>query len=37
MRLTKEQNYKINIMTLKILLVPFIICLLISIMSGALI
>jgi len=36
MRLTKEQNYKINIMTLKILLVPFIICLIISIM-GALI
>jgi len=36
MRLTKEQNYKINIMTLKILLVPFIICLLISII-GALI
>jgi len=36
MRLTKEQNYKINIITLKILLVPFIICLLISII-GALI
>jgi len=36
MRLTKQQNYKINIMTLKILLVPFIICLLISII-GALI
>jgi len=36
MRLTKQQNYKINIITLKLLLVPFIICLLISIM-GALI
>ncbi len=36
MRLTKQQNYKINIITLKILLVPFIICLLISII-GALI
>lgn len=36
MRLTKQQNYKINMMTLKILLVPFIICLLISII-GALI
>lgn len=36
MRLTKQQNYKINIITLKFLLVPFIICLLISIM-GALI
>ena len=36
MRLTKQQNYKIYIMTLKILLVPFIICLLISII-GALI
>lgn len=36
MRLTKEQNYKINMITLKILLVPFIICLLISII-GALI
>jgi hypothetical protein len=34
MRLTKEQNYKINIMTLKILLVPFIICLLISIIGA---
>lgn len=36
MRLTKQKNYKINIITLKLLLVPFIICLLISIM-GALI
>ena len=33
---TKKQNYKINIITLKLLLIPFIICLLISIM-GALI
>ena len=36
MRLTKQQNYKINIITLKVLLIPFIICLLISII-GALI
>jgi hypothetical protein len=36
MRLTKQQNYKINIITLKILLVPFIICLLISIIGALL-